>query len=164
MIVPIYAEQDSEKKESIQQFLDRAAEQIRPNGRTFAETLVWLKETYGAEEFEPSVAERDKVRANILLNRPDLSQGMPTDYCQLLNWLADKPEVAGLDVRGYRLTDGITLLLEMTTEGGQSSCKGAGAVFDEMALFRGVTEEDIRKRTRRFLNYAFLLKKRGILE
>ena len=98
MIVPIYAEQDSEKKESIQQFLDRAAEQIRPNGRTFAETLVWLKETYGAEEFEPSVAERDKVRANILLNRPDLSQGMPTDYCQLLNWLADKPEVAGLDV------------------------------------------------------------------
>lgn len=164
MIVPIYAEQDKEKEESIQQFLERAGEQIKPNGRTYAETIAWLKETYGAEEFEPSVAERDKVRANILLNRPDLSQGMPTDYRQLLNWLADKPEVANLQVRGYRLSDGITLLLEMTTEGGQSSSEGAGAVFDEMALFRGVSEGDIRDRTGRFLNYVFLLKKRGSLE
>lgn len=162
----IYAKADTQKER--EDFLERAARQIRPNARSFEEQLCWLKEKYGACEYGVSVWDRDKARANILLNqfqagRSDLPADMPTDFVSLLDWLADKPEVGGLKVQGYRLPDGKTFLLERTTEWGQSSCQGMDQIFDEMALFRGVTEEDIAQRTPRFMNYAYLLKRRGEL-
>jgi len=163
----VYAKMDSQKER--EEFLEHAAQALKPNARSYEEMLCWLKETYGVCEQEMSVQDRDKVRANILLNqfqtgRADLPEDMPTDFVALMDWLKDKPDVAGLKVQGYCLPDGRTFLLEHTTQAGQSSCKGMDEIFDEMTLFRGVSEEDIQQRTPRFMAYAYLLKRRGELQ
>ena len=146
-----------------QAFLDRAAEMIKPCGHPLSQVPEWVKTRFHGEEVPVKDWERDLVRANILCNQPDLLPAeAPREFAPLLEWLRDRPNVAGLDVRKFSLPDGRSFLLEMRTGYGNSSSE-IEPVFDEMTLFLGVTEEDIRRRTPRFVAYAYLLRSRGEL-
>ena len=134
-------------------FLDRAAGRVTPNARPLAEAMARLERDRGLTPDQPTAAERIRFRGQVLewLNLDGRPAGGPLPEMDLRCWrVPGQPEEGRLwqdTVSGKSLASG-------------AACRG---LMDELTLLEGVTEEDIRTRSPRFLNYAYILKRRGVI-
>lgn len=69
-----------------------------------------------------------------------------------IRWMSSKPQ----------REEKLTVQMEMTKEYLCVSGKGGGALIDHIALWQGVTQEDIDTCSPRFVNYAYTMKRRGL--
>ena len=142
---PDYRERDA--------FLDRAAGRVTPNARPLAEVMACLERDRGLTPYQPTAAERVRFRGQVLewLNLAGRPADAPFPEMDLRCW-----RVPGQPEEGRLWQD----MISGKGLGRGAACRG---LMEELALLEGVTEEDIRTRSPRFLNYAYILKRRGAI-
>lgn len=167
-------------------FLDTAAAKIKPQNISFAELEEYLIERYQAVPHAMLPREMDVLKSNVIMNHfPEVLDMPPplgenptleelqayaeqnTAFFQAMEYPAEK---LGLEMKAYSLPNVATSVpgkpvivqLEMKTE---YLCmqNGGEELSDDLTLFRGVCEKDIRERTPRFMNYVYTLKRLGKL-
>ena len=134
-------------------FLDRAAGRVTPNARPLAEVMACLERDRGLTPYQPTAAERVRFRGQVLewLNLDGRPADAPFPEMDLRCW-----RVPGQPEEGRLWQD----MISGKGLGRGAACRG---LLEELALLEGVTEEDIRTRSPRFLNYAYILKRRGAI-
>lgn len=160
------------------EFLDYASEQIKPCEKSFEELENHLVSKYGAVPHELLSREIENIKVNVLLskykhlfNSPPPLPHNPSKKDIETHILNDTTidqakaypiEKLDLDIKAFRMKD--TVIKIETKSGYLSLDNGNMDLFMELIAFQGVTQEDIIKRTPKFIDYAYMMKKSGKLQ
>lgn len=175
-----------------EEFLTYAAEQITAHLRPFSDLLVYLKERYHAQPYPLSARFEEMLKADVMLNHyrhllsfppplpPNPSRRALRRYFQedtsFEQARAYPAEKLRLEMEAYRISarriqevlscgcrQDAVVKLERKTE---YLCieGGCDELRQDLILRRGVSQEDIRDRSPRFLGYVYTKLECGLLE
>ena len=174
----------NEQKEK--EFLDYAVTKITANRHTIKELECHLITHYGAKPYMMSESEMKTLKINVIINHfrdcldclhplpPNASKQQLLAYIQAdtsVEQASDYPaDKLGLEMKAYTILLGkdkqAMIQLEITTE--HIIIKNAqpnemNHIMNDILLWRGVSQEDIDTKSKRFIVYAHMLRKNGEL-
>lgn len=181
------------EKEKYEHFIEYAAQTIKANRKTVTELIEYIKQKYGAEEYSIGSREHRLDLYNLLKNDyedifkdPELKEFDFGDIIReavhrspesqkRVDCLFDKIKKYHFNFIYYRFIQNPETKVEeqkyfkvgIETTSGKVFASGHGAVsgiiVEDIAIYYGVSEADIRTKSNTFIAYSIYLRDRGML-